>query len=225
MKTKEKIKFFSIKKLIKNLIKKTIDIGFDPTSSYNFYCVDSLRDETEKNNWKIGKHSYSVGKIDIIDAGYGASLEIGSFTSISKDVTIILANHKINNVTTYPFLGIKNIGIKNIFTDNLKDCEDHSVKGNVTIGSDVWIGAGATILPGVSIGHGSVIGAKAVVTKNVPPYAVCVGNPAKIIKFRFSESVINKLLKTAWWDIPDDKLAKHVNNLTSENIETFISEL
>ena len=189
MKTKEKIKYFSAKHFIKNTIKSIIEKGIPPLSpEVNFYLHGTLKHGIDSFHWKVGRHSY--GCPDVIDAGYDASLEIGSFTSIAKDVTIILANHNIKNVSTYPFLGIKNCGIGNVFTDRLINCKPHSTKGDVIIGSDVWIGAGATILPGVNIGHGSVIGAKAVVSKNTPPYSVCVGNPARVIKYRFDEDTI-----------------------------------
>ena len=223
MKTKEKIKYFSIKHFIKNTIKIIIDNGVPPRPEENFYCHDTLKYGIENFHWKVGRHSY--GSPTVIDAGYGASVEIGSFTSTAKDVTIVLANHDIKNVSTYPFLGIKGIGINNVFTDRSFDCKDHSVKGDVIIGSDVWIGAGATILPGVNIGHGSVIGANTVVTKSTPPYSVCVGNPARVVKFRFENDKIEKLLELSWWNMPDEKISQLVDRLSSNDIDEFIKIL
>jgi acetyltransferase-like isoleucine patch superfamily enzyme len=222
MKTKEMIKYFSVKCFIKNAVKSIILKGFPPrVPEVNFYLRGTLKWGIDNFNWKVGRHSY--GCPNIIDAGYGASLEIGSFTSIAGDVTIILANHDIKNVSTYPFIGIKCAGIKNIFTERSSNCKDHSTKGNVIIGSDVWIGAGATILPGVNIGHGSVIGANSVVAKSTLPYSVCVGNPARTVKFRFNEDTIKKLLELAWWDIPDEKISTLIDTLASNDIDKFIN--
>jgi acetyltransferase-like isoleucine patch superfamily enzyme len=82
-------------------------------------------------------------------------------------------------------------------------------KGNISIGHDVWIGHGATIVSGVKIGHGAVVGAQAVVAKNVPDYAVVVGNPAQVIKYRFESSAIEALLNINWWDWPDEKIYQY----------------
>lgn len=223
MRTKDKIKYFSIKSFMKNTIKMIINNGVPPQKpEENFYCQDTLKYGIEKFHWKVGRHSYTHGSPIIIDADYGAALEIGSFTSIAQGVTIILANHDIHNVSTYPFLGIKKRGINNVFTNRSFDCKDHITKGDVIIGSDVWIGKGATILPGVTIGHGSVIGANTVVTKSTPPYSVCVGNPGKVVKFRFEEDKIEKLLELSWWDMPDEKISQFVDKLSSNDIDEFI---
>ena len=80
------------------------------------------------------------------------------------------------------------------------------LKGETKIGNNVWIGDSVIILPGVQIGDGAVIGAGSIVTKNIPPFAVAVGNPAKVIKFRFSQKIIKKLLKISWWNWPNDKI-------------------
>ena len=113
---------------------------------------------------------------------------------------------------------------------------DNSINGldNVlhkfgTIGSDVWIGAGASIMTGVNVGDGAVIGANSVVTKDIPPYAVAVGVPAKIIKFRFDEDIINRLLKIKWWNYSKEALQPchecFVGDLTLEKLEMLESIL
>jgi hypothetical protein len=97
-----------------------------------------------------------------------------------------------------------------------------ATKGDVRIGSDVWIGSGTTILSGVTIGNGAVIGTKAVVAKDIPPYAIVVGNPGKVVKYRFDEGTIAALERIAWWDWPLEKLDEVWPLLLSENVDEFI---
>ena len=95
-------------------------------------------------------------------------------------------------------------------------------KGDINVENDVWIGAKSTIMSGVKIHNGSVIGANSTVTKDVPPFAIVVGNPAKIVKYRFSEKQIDSLLKIAWWDWSEDRIKTEAMNLWSNNIDNFI---
>lgn len=118
-------------------------------------------------------------------------ITIGSFCSIARDVTIQEYYHNTEKITTY-FIG------KNVFGAPFEN--EVISKGEIVIGSDVWIGTGAQILSGVSIGHGAVIGANAVVTRSIPPFAIAVGNPAKVINYRFPPDRIEELLKMKWWD-------------------------
>lgn len=145
-----------------------------------------------KNVW-VGDFSY--GKPDIKHWGENSSLFIGKFCSIAEQVTIFLGGeHRTDWVTTYPF---------NYFLAEHAANRGHpKTKGDVVIGNDVWIGMGATILSGVRIGDGAVIGARALVSKDVPPYAIVAGNPAKVIRRRFADGVINRLLEIRWWDWP-----------------------
>jgi len=164
---------------------------------------------------KIGKHTY--GEPLILHWGENSKLTIGNFCSIADNVKIFLGgNHRIDWVTTYPFNALSDIW------DNAKDIVGHpATKGNVIIGNDVWIGYGATILSGVTISDGAVIGAEAVVTKDVSPYAIVVGNPAREIKKRFSDENIKKLLKIKWWDWEDSEISKKIHLLCSGNIDIF----
>lgn len=97
-------------------------------------------------------------------------------------------------------------------------------KGDINIGNDVWTGMDVTILPGVTIGDGAVIGAASVVTKDVPPYAIVGGNPAKVLKYRFTEKQISKLLEIKWWDWPMWKVYDNIDLIDSENIDEFIEK-
>jgi serine acetyltransferase len=99
-----------------------------------------------------------------------------------------------------------------------------SCKGDIIIENDVWIGATATIMSGVKISNGAVIGAGSVVTKDVPPYAIVAGNPAKVVKYRFTEEQIEKLLSIAWWDWEEIKIRDNAMKMWSDDINGFIDE-
>ena len=130
---------------------------------------------------------------------------IGNYCSIAQDVVIGLGKHPLHLFATSPlFYRAKNpLNIQLIAHDLPFDEYEH-----ITIGSDVWIGARATIMHGINIGHGAVIAASAVVSKDVPPYAVVGGVPAKVIKYRFPEHVIAQLLDQKWWDLPAEQVHK-----------------
>lgn len=147
----------------------------------------------------------------------GDQLVIGKFCMIASDVTFIMngANHLSEAITSYPFA---------IFGEDWADAMDgkeYPMKGNTTVGNDVWIGYGATIMPGVKIGHGAIIATKSVVTKDVVPYSIVGGNPAKEIRKRFSAKEIADLLEISWWDWPIEKITAHTQNLTSNRVETL----
>ena len=165
--------------------------------------------------YTIGKWSY--GQVKILSRKEGASLKIGSFCSFSTEVKIFLGGeHRIDWITTYPF---------NKLWESAKAFTGHpSTKGDVIIGNDVWVGHEAIILSGVAIGDGAVIGARAIVTKDVPAYGIVVGNPARLISKRFEEDIIQRLLKIAWWNWEDDKIQKFMPLLLNDDIMKFISE-
>ena len=128
--------------------------------------------------------------------------EVGPFTSIGPRVLCGHASHPVHFVSTYPgFYTSKAVGAT-WFGATIAYESDHKV----IIGADVWIGAGAVILGGVRIGHGAVVGAGAIVTKDVPPYGIVAGVPARILRYRFEERVIQKLLKARWWEAPENVL-------------------
>lgn len=142
-------------------------------------------------------------------------LIIGSFCSIGTGVSFIMAGnqgHRLEWISTFPFFfaGEECMG---------RALNGYQRAGDTEIGSDVWIGAEAMIMPGIQVGHGAVIGARAVVTKNIEPYAIVGGNPAKPIRKRFSDEQIRQLLEMAWWDWPEDQLAAAMKFLCSENVD------
>jgi len=169
----------------------------------------------------IGRYTYGAQGIKVKSWGEDATLTIGSFCSIAGDVQVFLGgNHRVDWITTFPFGHIHHQHF-NTFSG-----EGHpSTNGNVVVGNDVWIGDGATILSGVSIGDGAVIAAKSVVTKDVPPYAIVGGNPAKLIRYRFDNSTITQLQDLAWWDLPDDYINKIAPLLCSTDVKELIQTL
>lgn len=137
---------------------------------------------------------------------FGDKLLIGKFCAIASGTKFIMgsANHRMSSVTTYPF---------NVFGGRWSDnTPEHlsqlPAKGDIVIGNDVWIGRESIIMPGVRIGDGAVIGAYSVVTKDVPSYSIVGGNPAKFIKKRFHDDLINILLELKWWDFEAEKLVE-----------------
>jgi acetyltransferase-like isoleucine patch superfamily enzyme len=163
----------------------------------------------------FGKYTY--GK-PTIHWGGDAKLTVGNFCSIAANVNVWLGgNHNTNWVTTYPFGHVN----KNKF--NKFDGVGHpSTKGDVIIGNDVWIGQNVTIMSGVTIGDGSVIANNSHVVKNVEPYSLVGGNPAKLIKYRFTTEQIEKLLKIKLWDWEDDKINMFTPLLCNPDIDEFI---
>ena len=143
-------------------------------------------------------------------------LVIGKFCSIACGAKFIFtsANHTLHSLSTYPFpLFFEEW---NLNKADVTDAWDQ--KGGITIGSDVWIGYEAVIMSGVTIGDGAVVGTRAVVTKDVPPYTIVGGVPAKTIKKRFSEEIISSLLEIKWWEWPDERIRKNISAIQSGQI-------
>ena len=148
----------------------------------------------------------------------GDKLIIGKFCMIASDVKFIMngANHLTGSLSAYPFAIFGN------GWENAMDGKNYPQKGDITIGNDVWIGFNSTIMAGVTIGDGAIIAANSTVIKDVEPYSVVGGNPAKEIKRRFSKEVIAKLLELEWWNWDIEKITKNVQNLTGNEINAII---
>ena len=145
-------------------------------------------------------------------------MSIGSFVAIGSGVVMIPAgNHRVDWVTTYPLrvmLGMEGAG---------EDGHPQS-RGDITVGNDVWIGYGAMILSGVTIGDGAVVGARAVVARDVRPYAIVVGNPAKEVRRRFDDAIVDRLLALRWWDWPLEEIRRRVPLLCDQDVQRFLEE-
>jgi acetyltransferase-like isoleucine patch superfamily enzyme len=181
----------------------------------------------------IGKYSYGITKKNIYwdnkaydyDNNYRQpKLIVGKYCSIGLKCKIYLGgNHRHDWVTTYPF------HVKWVHNNTFKSLTDdvegypHS-NGDVIIGNDVWFGENVTVMSGVKIGDGAVIGTNSVVVKDVEPYSISGGHPAKHIKYRFSEDVIKRLLEIKWWDIEESKLDKLLPYMMNNDIDLFFKK-
>ncbi len=164
-------------------------------------------------DYKIGEFTY--GEPEVLRWKDKSQLKIGKYCSIAKGVTIILGGgHRIDWVTTCPL---------SVFFSQLSHCVGHPVtKGDIEIGNDVWLGYGSTILSGVKIGNGSVVGANSTVIHDIPPYAIVGGNPARLIKYRFDTETIERLQKISWWDWDHKDVVERGDELLSNNISSFL---
>lgn len=168
-------------------------------------------------NIEVGDYTYYDGRNhgehfekENVVFGFSCKLTIGKFCQIAYGTKFLLsdANHQMSGFSTYPFFIF---GQKNA---NCPEWANYHVdipnKGNTIVGNDVWFGHESMIMPGVKIGDGAIIGARSVVVKDVPPYTIVGGNPAKIIRKRFPDETIEKLLQIRWWDWPYEKITSSI---------------
>lgn len=166
----------------------------------------------------IGRYSYVGNDTDVECA------DIGLFCSISDHCRIGMGGHTLSHISSCP-----------LFTQKINGCQEQWIENDIhaveekraVLGNDVWVGSHVLINGGVTVGHGAVIGAGAVVVKDVPPYAIVGGVPAKVIRYRFSPEVIQKLLELQWWNLPDEILKENISFFQKEDfsvndIEDFI---
>jgi len=191
-----------------------------PLAHYDRLCF--LKNIITNPNIEVGDYTYYDDFEDVANFEknvkyhydfLGDKLIIGKFCMIASGVRFIMngANHKMDGITTYPF---------NIFGKDWKRVEpelsDLPFKGDTVIGNDVWIGSSATIMPGVKVGDGAIIATNATVLKDVAPYTIVGGNPAKEIRKRFSIEKIAELLALKWWDWDIKKITENLEFLTSK---------
>lgn len=169
------------------------------------------------DSYVVGDYSYGTPRIWWRDEG--SVLKIGRFCSIARGVNVILGgDHRVDWVTTYPFMTFPHTW------PEARGAKGHpQSKGNVVICNDVWIGYGSTILSGVTIGDGAVVGAMSVVTKDVEPYTIVAGNPARVIGKRFDSETVRQLLEIEWWHWPRDRIGRNMPLLLDERVDLFLS--
>lgn len=189
----------------------------------NIKTVCYIRNLPKRLNVEIGEYTYYSDNKKSPEKFYenithhyeflGDKLIIGKFCAIAEGVKFIMngANHRMDGITTYPF---------NIFGSGWEKVtpkvEQLPFKGDTVIGNDVWIGEYVRIMPGVKIGDGAIIAANSTVVKDVEPYTIYGGNPAKLIKKRFSDEIIEMLLDIQWWNWEEEKLFNNLEDLTSQ---------
>ncbi|UVK56035.1 CatB-related O-acetyltransferase [Mesorhizobium sp. AR02] len=166
---------------------------------------------------EIGRHTYGLNKESFFVPHKSVPVRIGSFCSIGPGVLFICAaEHRVDTATTFPIQ----------FVDGkIRNAPGTVGKGPITVGHDVWIGARCIILGGVTIGSGAVIGAGSIVTRDIAPYAIAVGNPARVIRYRFAPEIIERLLSLQWWNWSDDLIRERVELLTTARVEQFLSAM
>jgi virginiamycin A acetyltransferase len=197
------------------------DIKF-PLENYERLCF--LKNIITNPNIIVGEYTYYDDFDDVSNfeknVKYlfdftGDKLVIGKFCMIASGVTFIMngANHLTDAISTYPF------AVFGKGWEHAMDGKAYPNKGDTIIGNDVWIGYNASIMAGVTIGDGAIIATKSVVTKDVEPYTIVGGNPAREIKKRFPDDIIQRLLKIKWWDWNIEKITKNLQHLTNTNLD------
>ena len=188
-------------------IKNTVTNPKIVIGDYTYYDDPEDSENFERNVL----YHYSFSKDKLI---------IGKFCALARGTKFIMngANHKISGFSTYPFQIFGNGWEKVTPQEN-----ELPFKGDTVIGNDVWIGYESLIMPGVKIGDGAIIAANSVVVNDVPPYTIVGGNPAKVIKQRFDDETVKKLLEIAWWDWDTKKISLNLEKIVDNNIDELIS--
>jgi virginiamycin A acetyltransferase len=198
---------------------------FFPLANYERLCF--LNNIVKNPNIKVGDYTYYDDFEDVANfeknVKYlfdftGDKLIIGKFCAIASDVKFIMngANHLLDAVSSYPF---------SIFGNGWEEAMGGKIfpfKGDTVVGNDVWLGFNSVIMPGVHIGDGAVIASCSVVTKDVEPYSIVGGNPAREIRKRFPDAHIQALLELKWWDWPPEKITRNLQLLTSNDVDALL---
>jgi acetyltransferase-like isoleucine patch superfamily enzyme len=170
--------------------------------------------------WHADRGTYFDRNVNIISWSDQYVVKLGKYNSIGRDCNFFLhANHRADWITTTSQLWGP---VTPEIAEMHMNMGHPTCKGNINVGNDVWIGAKSTIMSGVTIGDGAIIGSTATVAKDVPPYAIVVGNPAKVVKYRFTPAQIDGLLQIQWWDWEEEKIKEEGMALWSLNIDDFI---
>jgi virginiamycin A acetyltransferase len=204
--------------------------GPDPTDKHpmkGFPQVSFIKNTVTNPNIVIGDYTYYDDPDGSEDFErnvlyhfpfIGDRLVIGKFCALARGVRFVMngANHKMSGFSTYPFQIFGN-GWERV----MPKPGELPYKGDTVVGHDVWIGYEALVMPGVTIGHGAIVAARSVVTRDVAPYEIVGGNPAAKVKRRFEPEVVDELLRIAWWDWPIDKVTSNLEAIVSADIEAL----
>jgi acetyltransferase-like isoleucine patch superfamily enzyme len=170
--------------------------------------------------WHADRGTYFDRNVNIISWSDQYVVKLGKYNSIGRDCNFFLhANHRADWITTTSQLWGP---VTPEIAEMHMNMGHPTCKGNIHVGSDVWIGAKSTIMSGVTIGDGAIIGSTSTVAKDVPPYAIVVGNPARVVKYRFTQAQIDGLLQIQWWNWDEEKIKTEAMDLWSPNIDEFI---
>ena len=170
--------------------------------------------------WHADRGTYFDRNVNIISWSDQYVVKLGKYNSIGRDCNFFLhANHRADWITTTSQLWGP---VTPEIAEMHMNMGHPTCKGNIYVGSDVWIGAKSTIMSGVTIGDGAIIGSTSTVAKDVPPYAIVVGNPARVVKYRFTQAQIDGLLQIQWWNWDEEKIKTEAMDLWSPNIDEFI---
>lgn len=186
---------------LKNVIARpTIEIG-----DYTYY--NDFENASDFENRNVRYHFEHIGD----------RLKIGKFCALATGTNFIMngANHAMTGFSTYPFHIFDAAWMEQFDPATIFD----HLRGDTIVGNDVWFGTNATVMPGVTICSGAIIGAHAVVASDVPPYAVVVGNPGRVVRLRFDEETIDRLLEIAWWDWPINRITRHLSAIWGADID------
>ena len=204
--------------------------GPDPTEKHpmkGFPQVCYIKNTVSNPNIVIGDYTYYDDPEDsenfernvlYLFPFTGDRLIIGKFCALARGVKFIMngANHKMSGFSTYPFEIFGN-GWEAV----MPEPDEYPNKGDTVVGNDVWIGYEALVMPGVQIGDGAIVAAKSVVVQSVPPYAIVGGNPARVIRQRFSDEVIQALLEIAWWNWDIETITRHLKQIVSADVDAL----
>lgn len=194
-------------KLINSSLYGKIHVGKGSIIKDSYLLADELHIGRNTSLWGPNINIYSMLN----------PVKIGSFCSIARDVSIQEYNHKMDRCSTYFFSS-------NVFNEGMvKDIDSH---GPITVGNDVWIASQVVIASGVTIGDGAVVGANSVVLGDIPPYAIVAGSPAKILRYRFEEKIVERLLSLKWWEWDDERILRNrelfLDTLTSDVLDRVV---
>lgn len=188
-----------VRELIRTIRRNNFQKKWKSLNTHNFTSVGN--NEFPLRNVSIGSFTYGVLNIYSLYIQSSEKLNIGNFVSIAPNVQFLLgANHQTDTITTYPLYS------RFIEYDKI----DALSKGEITIEDEVWLGTNTIVFSGVNIGKGAIIASGSIVTKDVPPYSIYGGNPAKLIKMRFSEDIIKEFLEFNLMDIPTEKIKENI---------------